>query len=357
MARFILPFFIILFSFNLSYAEEQYDYTKIIDDYKKNIEGKKFSITSKTFSINSKEYSAFMLSSYNTVGNENYYKNTTVYICNSNNSKLSNCKSLNLYKLRTADNATIAVSKNYITFEMPTEYYSKYYLTLKENNGEFYLHKLTRSLYEEQAELLSNESVSKSFKIKMEDITMADLMPSRIPTALIKSYPSLKNKIYCAVSSFDGNGIDTAVSEFKIDKKDFTAIAIVSNYISGQAYSNTSGGWMVPAGDATFICDGIGKNISNCREGGTRIGPSEDLSIATKNGYITFETSYQNGPGYGTKTYLTFRYINGNFYHHKYAESHNDYHSGFDETTYIFYDANGKYNILFTDENISYLNN
>ena len=288
MTRFILSFFIFLFSFNFLYAEEQYDSTKIIDDYKKNMEGKKFSITSKTFRINSKEYSAFMLSSYDTVGKENYYKNTTVYICNSSNSKLSNCKSLNIYRLRTADNATIAVSKNYITFEMPTEYYSKHYLTLKENNGEFYLHKLTRSLYEEQPELLSNENVSKSFKIKMEDITIADLMPSRIPTPLINKYPSLKNNIYNAVSGFDGNAIDTAVSEFKIDKKDFTAIAIVANYNSGQAYSNTSGGWMVPAGDVTFICDGLGNNISNCRKGGTLIGPSEVLSIATKNGYITF---------------------------------------------------------------------
>lgn len=355
MTRFILSFFIFLFSFNFLYAEEQYDSIKIIDDYKKNMEGKKFSITSKTFRINSKEYSAFVLSSYDTVGKENYYKNTTVYICNSSNSKLSNCKSLNIYRLRTADNATIAVSKNYITFEMPTEYYSKHYLTLKENNGEFYLHKLTRSLYEEQPELLSNENVSKSFKIKMEDIAIADLMPSRIPTPLINKYPSLKNNIYNAVSGFDGNAIDTAVSEFKIDKKDFTAIAIVANYNSGQAYSNTSGGWMVPAGDITFICDGLGNNISNCRKGGTLIGPSEVLSIATKNGYITFETAYQNGPGYGTKKYLTFRYINGNFYHHKYTESYNNYQSD-DETTYILYEAKGKYNILFTDEHISYLN-
>ena len=102
MFRFILSVFILLFSFNFLFAANESEIKKLINDYKKNVKGAQISIISKTFNTGSNKYNAFILSSYNLNDEDSYYqydyKNTTVYICSSNNNTLSNCKNINLYK-------------------------------------------------------------------------------------------------------------------------------------------------------------------------------------------------------------------------------------------------------------------
>lgn len=199
-------------------------------------------------------------------------------------------------------------------------------------------------------ELLSTEGVSKSFKIKMEDITIADLIPSRIPTTLINKYPALKDSISRAVSGFEGDNLNETITEFKIGNKAFTAIALTSSYSDTQLLSSTSS-WCISAGSIAFLCDGTGKNISNCRKGGFNTGSTcGSASIVTKDGYITFETQGQNRHGIETYNYTTYRYINGDFYLHKNSTVEHDVED--EQTngeTTVHYNAKGKYDTLFAN--------
>lgn len=361
MFRFILSVFIFLFSFNFLFAANESEIKKLINDYKKNIDGAQISIISKTFNTGLKEYNAFILSSYNLNDEDSYYqydyKNTTVYICSSNNNTLSNCKNINLYKLRKMnDDTVIAVSKNYITFEINGGD-MKYYLTLKEKNGEFYLHKFTRAYLliefsrdEEIVDQLSSDEAAKNYIIKIEDVTFEDLMPEKMPVSLLKDYPALKYDIYDAVSSYEGDNINSETAEFKVGNKSFTAIALTSSYMDYQLPSHTDS-WCQSTGSIAFICDGTGKNISNCRKGGfTTYASCGGASIVTKDGYITFETSGQNRHGIETYNYTTYRYVNGDFYLHKDSTVEHDVHDEeTDGETTIHYSAKGKYNTLFAN--------
>lgn len=351
MTRFILSIFIFLFSFNFLYAEDSVE--SLIEKYKKEYKNNTIKFVDKNFNINSKQYVAIYISSYNNVpykDGESYIDNMnyTTYICDSNNTTLSKCKKLNLYELGSFGGPyNISVSGRYITFES-----GDYFLTLKEKNSEFYLHKLTRLMTGEDGndygELLSTEDVSKSFKIKMEDITIADLIPSRMPTTLINKYPSLKDSISRAVSGFEGDNLNETITEFKIGNKAFTAIALTSSYSDTQLLSSTSS-WCISAGSIAFICDGTGKNISNCRKGGFNTGSTcGSASIVTKDGYITFETQGQNRHGIETYNYTTYRYINGDFYLHKNSTVEHDVED--EQTngeTTVHYNAKGKYDTLF----------
>ena len=353
MTRFILSFFIFLLSFIFSYAEDSVE--SIIEKYKKEYKNNTIKFVDKNFNINSKQYVAIYISSYNNVpykDGESYIDNMnyTAYICDSNNTTLSKCKKLNLYELGSFEGPyNISVSGRYITFES-----GDYFLTLKEKNSEFYLHKFTRLMTGEDGndfgELLSTEGVSKSFKIKMEDITIADLIPSRIPTTLINKYPALKDSISRAVSGFEGDNLNETITEFKIGNKAFTAIALTSSYSDTQLLSSTSS-WCISAGSIAFLCDGTGKNISNCRKGGFNTGSTcGSASIVTKNGYITFETQGQNRHGIETYNYTTYRYINGDFYLHKNSTVEHDVED--EQTngeTTVHYNAKGKYDTLFAN--------
>lgn len=361
MFRFILSVFIFLFSFNFLFAANESEIKKLINDYKKNVKGAQISIISKTFNTGSNKYNAFILSSYNLNDENSYYqydyKNTTVYICSADNDILSNCKNINLYKLRIMNEDTaIAVSKNYITFEINGGD-MKYYLTLKEKNGEFYLHKFTRAYYlnefsgdKEIVDQLSSDEASNNYKIKMEDITFEDLMPVKMPVLLLKDYPALKYDIYDAVSSYEGDNINSKTAEFKVGSKSFTAIALTSSYMDYQLPSHTDS-WCQSTGSIAFICDGTGKNISNCRKGGFNTSATcGSAYIVTKDEYITFETSGQNRRGIETYNYTTYRYINGDFYLHKDSTLEHDVDD--EETageTTIHYSAKGKYDTLFAN--------
>lgn len=354
MFRLLLSVFIFLFSFNFLFAQDTVE--SIIDKYEAEFKNYSTSFITKSFNINQKQYTAIYISSYkegfSKIENTSYIKNTnyTAYICESNNNKLSKCKKLNLYRLGSfVPLYDISISGRYITFKS-----GDYYLTLKEKNGEFYLHKFTTLLHdengEEYGELLSSEDASKNFKIKMEDITIADLIPSRIPANLINNYPSLKNNIYRAVSDFEGYNVNTNTAEFKIGNKEFTAIALTSNYSDTQLISSTSS-WCIPAGSTAFICDGTGKKISNCRKGSFNTSATcGSASIVTKDEYITFETSGQDRHGIETYNYTTYRYINGDFYLHKSSTvEHNVEDEETDGETTFHYNAKGKYDTLFAN--------
>lgn len=364
MTRFILSFLMILSSFSFLYAANGNEAVKLINEYKNTVEGDKISVISKSFTTGQKKYSAFILSSYNDNNNEDTYpynpydfKNTRVFICN-DDATLSKCQSINLYKIRTKeDDTAISVSKNYITFELATEDNTKYYLTLKEKNGEFYLHKFTSSYIlnevsgdKDIVNQYTSDDTAKSYKIKMKDITIEDLIPEKISSTLTKKYPALENDIYNAVTSFAGDNIDTQTAEFKIGSKEFTAIALTSSYSEYQLPSHTDS-WCSSTGNIAFICDGTGKNISNCRKGMFNTDAAcGSASIVTKDEYITFETDGQNRHGKETYNYTTYRYINGDFYLHK--SSTVEHYVEDEETngeTTVHYSAKGKYNILFAE--------
>ena len=364
MNKFILSIFIFLFSFNFLVAASESEIKKLINDYKKNVEGTKISVISKTFNTGDTEYNAFILSSYDANKNADVYpyhpyeyKNTTVYICNTKDSILSKCQSINLYKLRTSEkDAAVTVNKNYITFEISNDFL-KYYLILKEKNGEFYLHKFTSAStipeFSEDKEIVlqyTSDEAAKNYKIKMQDITFEDLMPEKMPVSILKDYPSLKNDIYEIISSFEGDNVNTTSTEFKIAGKEFTAIAVTSSYADYQLPSHTDS-WCSSTGNAAFICDGTGKKITNCRKGSFNTSSTRgSASIVTKDEYITFETSGQNRHGIETYNYTTYRYINGGFYLHK--DSTVEHYVEDEETdgeTTIHYNAKGKYNTLFAN--------
>lgn len=364
MTRFILSIFIFLFSFNFLFAASESEIKKLINDYKKNVEGAKISVISKTFSTGGKEYNAFILSSYNANKNADVYpyhpyeyKNTTIYICSTKDSIISKCQSINLYKLRTSENnAAVTVNKNYITFEISNDFL-KYYLTLKEKNGEFYLHKLTSAstipeFGGDKGIVLqyTSDDAAKNYKIKMENITFEYLMPEKMPISVLKDYPSLKNDIYDAVSSFEGDNVNTETTEFKLGNKEFTAIAVTSSYADYQLPSHTDS-WCSSTGSTAFICDGTGKKISNCRKGSFNTSATcGSASIVTKDEYITFETSGQDRYGIETYNYTTYRYINGDFYLHKSSTvEHNVEDEETDGETTFHYNAKGKYDTLFAN--------
>ena len=163
MTRFILSIFIFLFSFNFLYAGESLE--TLVSKYKNKYSNNDIAVDEQTFVINSQEYTTVALSAYiQEESDYTDYTNTTVYICKSKGSEYYDCKSIDLYLLRDEENISFAAARQFITFEI-----GNYYLTLKEKDDEFYLHKFSTVLMGEQdkeyTEVLSSEEYAKSFKI------------------------------------------------------------------------------------------------------------------------------------------------------------------------------------------------
>lgn len=340
MTRFILSIFIFLFSFNFLYAGESLE--TLVSKYKNKYSNNDIAVDEQTFVINSQEYTTVALSAYiQEESDYTDYTNTTVYICKSKGSEYYDCKSIDLYLLRDEENISFAAARKFITFEI-----GNYYLTLKEKDDEFYLHKFSTVLMGEQdkeyTEVLSSEEYAKSFKIKMQDITPFDLIAS---SSNLKDYtvkhPELKNFIYNIIMENKENTLNNDVTPAKINGKDFSIFTFVSN---ADNLLSTTDSWCYSNFGKTVICEGSTK-LKNCKSAYINITSSCGTpSVNVENDLVTFSLSGQDRHGIESYSYTIFKYINNDFYLHREYTVRQDVHGEEPDEVEEFYSVrDGQY--------------
>lgn len=350
MARFILPFFIVLFSFNLSYAFDANTYKNEVSSYVKTLQTKynlkKINVKYNIFKINNNNYAALYILSGNDI---------SIAACSAlDDGRLSNCESAFFYGLNYNNASTADFSFNqdsiFLYYNMDLDKNKKpYTLTLKEKNNKLYFHTFSSKydkasdFYSERLEraVYSDDDFARYFKITLNDVTPFTLMPHKFKKIEyeVKNYPGTAPYLYSILYKSKASNISVEVAT-----DDNISV------FAATTYYNTYDDKFNDRNDTytAYICK---PDFKECIEGNLAIYDKSEYmeNIFVKDDYITFKAQKDtHDDERELYTYITYRLKNGKYYLDKIVEMNAvKVYELTDHISTIKYDSKGSLTIPF----------